>query len=438
MNTAFWSFGISTLSILGGVCFLCGALWLFIINIRRGRGAKGLFVLELFRLLIIALLVFTLFRPEFVRRARQIKDPLVAVLCDVSESMTTQDVVVEGSDVQGRDTWLSQQVAAPPWSMLEPRYKVVVEAFATTPKETSMATNAAQLSLADPGTDMNLALESAMNAHRDLRAILLLSDGDWNKGKSPVSAATRLCMKGIPVFAVAVGSDRFLPDLELQDVSAPAYGLMDEHISLPFTIQSRLPHDVKTSVTLRGPRGVEATKSILIPAMAQFQESLLFTPKTPGDFEFTLSLPVERDETFSDNNSRRFRMALRREVLKVLVVETSPRWEYRFLHNALARDPGVIVHCLLLHPGMAAGAGKDYLAAFPDNREALSSYDVVFLGDVGVGPGGLTPGNIEMLKGLVEQQGSGLVFLPGITGQQASLLSTPLAACRSSKSCASS
>jgi hypothetical protein len=56
----------------------------------------------------------------------------------------------------------------------------------------------------------------------------------------------------------------------------------------------------------------------------------------------------------------------------------------------------------------------------------LSRYDVVFLGDVGVGENELKAAECDLLKGLVEQQASGLVFLPGSRGRQLTLLNTPL------------
>ena len=73
------------------------------------------------------------------------------------------------------------------------------------------------------------------------------------------------------------------------------------------------------------------------------------------------------------------------ETLKVLVVDSFPRWEYRFLRNALERDPGVEVSCLLFHPQLGKGQGRDYLQEFPAKPEELAKYDVIFLGDVGSG-----------------------------------------------------
>jgi hypothetical protein len=112
----------------------------------------------------------------------------------------------------------------------------------------------------------------------------------------------------------------------------------------------------------------------------------------------------------------------------VLVVESVPRWEYRYLRNALSRDPGVEVSCLLFHPGLGkvGGGNKDYIKQFPAGLDELSKYDVVFLGDVGLDDGQLTAEQCRLLKGLVEHQASGLVFLPGMQGREQSLLDTEL------------
>lgn len=66
------------------------------------------------------------------------------------------------------------------------------------------------------------------------------------------------------------------------------------------------------------------------------------------------------------------------------------------------------------------------MPGFPSNKDVLSRYDVIFLGDVGVGGEELTAQDAESIRGLVEQQSSGLVFLPGRRGRQASLLDSAL------------
>ena len=84
---------------------------------------------------------------------------------------------------------------------------------------------------------------------------------------------------------------------------------------------------------------------------------------------------------------------------------------------------------MLFQPGLekVGGGNKDYIKQFPKGLEQLSPYDVVFLGDVGIEDGQLTAEDCRLLKGLVEHEASGLVFLPGLQGRQMSLLDTELA-----------
>ncbi len=72
------------------------------------------------------------------------------------------------------------------------------------------------------------------------------------------------------------------------------------------------------------------------------------------------------------------------------------------------------------------GGNRDYITAFPDALEELSQYDVIFLGDVGIGDKQLTEEQCRLMKGLVEQQASGLVFMPGFKGNMLTLVESPL------------
>ena len=63
-------------------------------------------------------------------------------------------------------------------------------------------------------------------------------------------------------------------------------------------------------------------------------------------------------------------ISVREEELEVLVIDSRPRWEFRYLRNALERDPGVEVSCLLFHPGLPkVGGGRSYLSRFPTESE---------------------------------------------------------------------
>ena len=72
---------------------------------------------------------------------------------------------------------------------------------------------------------------------------MLASDGDWNEGPPPVQAAARLRMRGVPVFAVPVGSRTRLPDVELLSLDLPTFGVAGKSVRIPFSIESSLPRE---------------------------------------------------------------------------------------------------------------------------------------------------------------------------------------------------
>lgn len=415
-----WSIAASWPVLMAGLALWVWSGWLCYANWRRsGRRTSSLW-LESLRFLLITLLAVTLLRPEFVRQIQRQEKPGIAVLWDASASMATRDIAA-ADRVVSRAEWLAGQRKDKFWKNLEQGAKVLVQDFAAPSPSTNAAAKAAE------GTDLNRALASVLQRERNLKAVLLLSDGDWNVGQSPVSAATRFREQNIPIFAVGVGRETPLPDLALEDVSAPSYGLFGEQIAIPFRVRSHLPQEVKTTVTLLEGTREETQKEITIPAAGELREVILWSPHRVGEITLTLRLPLQPEEHLPENNERTFPISIRVEKLKVLVVDSLPRWEYRYLRNALARDPGVEMNCILFHPGLGLGSGRHYLPAFPGTKEALARYDVIFLGDVGMGQNELTASDAELVRGLVEQQGSGLVFLPGRRNRQASLLESALA-----------
>ncbi len=413
LNTAPWAVAVAA-------AFLLASIWFFFRGMRREGSGRWMTALHIVRLLAAALIAMTLLRPERVVQTRRTEQPRIAILWDGSGSMATDDVLAGEQKTTTRANWVSGQIDAQFWKPLEKQYQVTVDSFAEPPA------NAKPGDETEIGTDLNAPLERVLKQYPDLRAVLLISDGDWNLGKSPITGATALAQHEIPVFTIGVGSENYLPDIELQSVLAPTYGLVNERLGVMFTIQNHLPRDVKTTVTLQGPGDAKGSKNVTLPAMGQLQDTIVFTPQTEGEGDFTVRVPVARDEVFPNNNERSFHLSVRKETLKVLVVDSQPRWEFRYLRNALMRDTGVSASTILYQPGVGMGEGGGYLSEFPAKREDLQGYDVVFIGDVGVGPGMLSPENAVMLKGLVEQQASGLVFLPGPLGREKSLQDSAL------------
>lgn len=404
-------------TILFGVLIVLATLVLGLITWKRSGYARGIGLLELLRLIIVVLVAVAINQPEWSEIFEPEEKPVIAVLKDQSNSMKTADIIDPDNPSLRAKTRseVATKIASPDgWASLNDKMEVVFENFSSAE------------SPAESGTDLNGALDEVLTQNPNLRGVVLISDGDWNTGEAPARAATRLRMRGTPVFTLPVGSETKLPDIEMTAFDVPTFAIVGKPVRLPFSVTSALPSDYTTTVEVITESGEKLTQEITVPAMGRIQDSFSWKPLQIGETKLTIRIPTTTNERDLSNNVLTAPISIRKESLQVLIIESFPRWEYRYLRNALERDPGVEVNCLLFHPDIEkAGAGSGYLDEFPE-PELLTKYDVIFLGDVGVHSRQLTEDQCRQLRDHVANQAGGIVFLPGFRGNQHELLQTSL------------
>ena len=414
---------------------------------RRSGGRPAVLFVEVIRTALIALVLLALLGPEWVRSQVPSERALVAVLWDDSRSMATVDVpggdpaVVLGEDtvdVLGGDTPAGTATAggasgeaglmsradalARTVAELEASGAAAVEASAggrfdliVTPLSAVVDPVDGDVSAEERGTDLAGPLDRLLD-NPALRVVLLASDGDWTEGESPFEAAVRYRLADVPIFTSTVGSQDQQPDVALEPVEPPAFAIVGRRLEIPVSLESAMPREVPARISLAGPDGLVESRGIALPARRITTEILEFLPTVPGRVSLTITVDPVPGELDLENNTRTIELDVREESLDVLLVESFPRWEYRYLRNALVRDPGVEVDCYLTLPGMPTrGGGPHYLEAFP-SKELLGEYDVIFIGDVGLGPDGLTLEQCENIAGVVRDQAGGLILMPGFGG----------------------
>ena len=190
--------------------------------------------LEVLRVLIIIGIGLTLNQPEWRQIFKPDSKPMLAVLVDVSRSMQTSDIfdpAVPAAEPKSRAELAKPFLDPAAWKSLEQKINVVVEPFSSAEQPP------------EAGTDIGAALAQAAEKHPHLRAVALVSDGDWNSGAAPSVAAMRLRMRDVPVFAVPLGSETRLPDVELESFDVPAFAVAGKPLRIPFIIESSLPRD---------------------------------------------------------------------------------------------------------------------------------------------------------------------------------------------------
>ncbi|MBM3459862.1 MAG: hypothetical protein FJX77_15180 [Armatimonadetes bacterium] len=140
--------------------------------------------------------------------------------------------------------------------------------------------------------------------------------------------------------------------------------------------------------------------------------NLSFTPQEPGARTLSVSTPGLSGELTLSNNQRAWPIRVVDKKLKILYVEGRPRWEFRYLKNAILRDQTTLFACILVDADPALGGeGNVPIYGFPRDRKALFDYDIVILGDV---PRNFfTAGDLKNIRAFVEERGGSLITMAG-------------------------
>lgn len=401
---------MTTLGIL--IALVAVTLSWFIWN-RAGRRRKvGL--VELFRLILIALAIALMFRPESVSERPSDEQRDLVLLVDRSASMRTPDALRERERVT-RDAVAESFLDDEAWEQLNDAYR--------------------RVELVHETGDFAKEIARVCENLPDADAIVLVSDGDWDDIRAPSRAVRRWVSSRSSharLHSVPIGQSSRLPDVELVSLDVPAIAVPNKTVRLPFRLQHWMDRTQPLRVVLEIDGEAVEERVINVASRTRFDEAFTWSFELKGRFEVAVRIRAVDGEWTTENNSLVRRIEVRDEKLRVLLIESQPRWEYRFMRNALLRDPGVEVSCLLFHPklGQTGQGGADYITEFPETNERLDQYDVVFVGDVEAGDeagdNGLSDEQCRRLASLVEQQASGLVFLPGPKGRQTSLMRSPL------------
>jgi hypothetical protein len=265
-----------------------------------------------------------------------------------------------------------------------------------------------------PVTALGDALREVLNRKRGqpLAGVVLVTDGANNSGSAPREIAGLLRQEGVPLFVYGVGitSPR---DLIVANLFAPETTFVKEEVSMTVRVRSQGLSGQSAELVLKLGGETVATQKIEFAADGEQVVPLKFTPERQGEFDLEASIEPRADEAVRDNNRKSQRLRVIDAKIKVLMVEQSPRWEFRYLQAMLLRDRRVELKCWLAEgsPGISRGEKSPYLEQFPARKDDLFKYDLVLFGDVD--PKLVSAANLENLNELVSRFGGALVVVAG-------------------------
>ncbi len=261
-------------------------------------------------------------------------------------------------------------------------------------------------------------------AGENIAAVFVLSDGQHNTHPNPSDrdrimqqTITHLIQKdNTKVYTVGIGSTEKRKDLIVTGLDAPEFALMDDRVRFDVEILNHnYPEGKSVQIELRWGERLLSNQRIVLKNTNQAQkESLFHTFTQEGEYNLSVRIFPDPEEITIENNVRTHTIKIIKQQFRVLYIEDIPRWEYRYLKNAMLRDGTVKVNTWLISADgeFPQDKSKDApnLTQQP-TRQDLTNYDCLILGDVSFSKLGK-----EMAAGLAEfvQEGGGLIFIAGI------------------------
>ena len=288
-------------------CLLAGAVYSFILY-RKGSKSQDSTPLShrlpmaLLRFFTVSLIAFLLLAPLVKRHVNTHEKPIVVLAQDVSESVQPVDYSL--------------------WDFDSPQFDIVRDSFG------------------GKTTDIATALQDIADryAGRNLGAVVLATDGIYNLGANPTTAATSLA---VPVYTVALGDTTHHPDANITHLRYNHVAYLGNQFPLEVTIRAH---------RLKGQRG---TLTVTHNGRRLYTKEIPFTDNT---FSTTETITLDADQaglqsyTITLTGTTTATRTIAVEVIdghqKIALVAAAPHPDIAALRQAIEKNPNYEIEVL--------------------------------------------------------------------------------------------
>mgnify|MGYP001026901713 CR=1 FL=1 len=283
----------------------------------------------------------------------------------------------------------------------------------------SSAESLATLAPSYPQTDLGQALTAVLAdlGEGPVAGVILISDGQVNRGTPAHEVAAYAERVRAPLFTIGVGSTHEPPNVRVTNLSAPAVVPPDD----PFEVRVELaatgaePEELRVELTVEpSGGGEERPVSSRRVHVGDSNAPVLFEvgPPVPGEYTYRARIQPLAGESVTDDNVRDTSVTVLDKQLRVLIVAGGPSYEYRYLLPLLMRDKTVNVSAWLQSAEpRALRDGTTTITKLPREPEEILEYDVILLLDPD--PAELDAAWAVTVRRWVDEFGGGLLLQAG-------------------------
>ncbi|MCA8998237.1 MAG: hypothetical protein KDA80_14660 [Planctomycetaceae bacterium] len=292
-----------------------------------------------------------------------------------------------------------------------------------TPEQLEQMGPVDQLNVNETRSDLSQTVEAALSSDDEsgsLSGIVLLSDGRDTGSDQQDRLLARVRGLGVPVHTVIVGSEVRPRDLAISHLDHPDSVFEGDKPQVKALIQTAGFENEQVTVHLEwvDEPDREPVTEIITPSAAVSEVEFAMDAPPAGRHRFRVQIVPQETETRDDNNTREFSINVVDDRAQVLLVDGEGRWEFRYLDNALKRDPRANVQELLFDQPYLGILSKPFFPRTLDavteddgGKSPFNGYDIVILGDVS--PRHLGVREWQLLDKYVRDEGGTLVCTAG-------------------------
>jgi len=350
-------------------------------------------LLSSLRALALSLLLLAVFEPVLRLVRTDAVSPAVAVLVDVSQSMT----IHAGDRSRKLHDLLRDPTLVPGGVRAEylPFDGKLAKPLETLPDSMPLTGELTDIAGAFAGLK-NLLQEG------NIQSVLLLSDGNYTSGRNPLYDAEAL---GVPVYTVGVGDTAEQKDLLIESVRTNAVAYAGTRVPVDVTVKSSGYGGENVEVTLRdGATVVDRRVLTLAAGTNEYPVRLTAEPTEEGTARFTATVSRLPGELTERNNAHLFYIKVLRSKLHILLFAGSAAPDVAALRQAAAEDERMTVSAFVQEASGLFYGG-------PPARTVLDSADCLIFS--GFPSAATDDATVKQLADLFDRQRKPLFFING-------------------------
>ena len=382
---------------------------------RAPRAARGRdrAVLVALRLGALALILFALLRPVLVVRAVEPQRNFLAVLVDDSRSMAIADDGGAPRSAFVRDALGAGSALR---SALASRFALRFFRFSAS---TERVGDPASLAFEGTRSHVSQALAQASEqlAGLPVSGIVLVTDGADNSQKTMGDELRALRAAGLPVFAVGLGRESFVRDVQVGRVEPPSSVLKGTTLVVDVLVSQTGYAGRTVPLVVEDEGGMVGSQDVTLAADGEpASVRVRFTASEAGPRLLRFRIPPQDGEQVTQNNQREILINVEDRREKVLYIEGEPRFEMKFLRRAIADDKNLQVVTLQRTADrkflrLDIDTPEELAGGFPKTREELFAFRGLVLGSIEASA--FTPDQLRMMADFVNVRGGGFLALGG-------------------------